>query len=232
VASLFSGVLKAMFLQKLKVVAASAAVATIGVGIAWSQGPGPRGRMPGVRAETPSEDRFEQLERKIDRLIQVIEVQSGRGTRVSPRVADAQLAAAEEQLKAARDRLSWAEQMAAKGYLAAGQVQSERAAVKEVEANLERARAELDESSARRGLGRNPSGETPRPEPPIVPAPPAAPSPPAIRHLDFPEAGRIERIEKRIDALERRLDALEKRPNERGARSSNTPAPPGIGGAF
>ncbi|HEY2154174.1 MAG TPA: RNA polymerase sigma factor, partial [Isosphaeraceae bacterium] len=98
VASLFSGVLKAMFLQKLKAVLASAAVATIGVGIVWAQVPDARNRTTSARAESPSDDRFEQLERKIDRLIQVIEVQSDRTSRVSPRVADAQVAAAEEKL--------------------------------------------------------------------------------------------------------------------------------------
>jgi RNA polymerase sigma factor (sigma-70 family) len=222
VASLFSGVLRAMFLQKMKAVVASAAVATIGVGIVWAQDPGPRGRMPSARAESRSEDRFEQLERKIDRLIQAIEVQTDRAGRISPRVADAQIAAAEEKLKGARDRLSWAEQMAGRGILAAGQVQAERASLKEAELNLERARAEApDDPSPRRGLSRNSSGEaTPRPVAPVPAVPPVAPATPAIRYRDLPDAGRIERIEQRIEALERRLDALEKRPGERGATSS------------
>ncbi|HEY2154802.1 MAG TPA: hypothetical protein VGH33_04185, partial [Isosphaeraceae bacterium] len=216
------------FLQKLKAVLASAAVATIGVGIVWAQVPDARSRTTSARAESPSEDRFEQLERKIDRLILVIEVQSDRTSRVSPRVADAQVAAAEEKLKVARDRLSWAQQMAAKGYLAAGQVQSERASVKEAELNLERSRAEIDEPSPRRNLSRNPSGEGAAPS--ALPALPAAPAPAAastsaILHRDTFDTGRIERIEQRIDALERRLDALDKRSNEGGPRPGAAPRP-------
>ena len=72
VATLITGVFQAMFLQKLKAVAAaSAAVALVGVGISWGQQPdAATSGGPGSRREARSDERLDELERKLDRLIE------------------------------------------------------------------------------------------------------------------------------------------------------------------
>jgi RNA polymerase sigma factor (sigma-70 family) len=68
VAALFTGVLKAMFLTKLKVAATGVvalAIVAVGAGV-LAQGPGPAG-------SGPDPDRLREVERKLDRVLQALE---------------------------------------------------------------------------------------------------------------------------------------------------------------
>ena len=231
VASLLSGVLKVMFLQKLKAVAgASAAVALVGVGVTWGQESPERqaGRSASRdRVAAPSEERLDHLERKIDHLIEALEGSATRAERVDPRALADQRKIAELELARARDRAAWAGQMNAKGYISADQASADQIAVLKAQQALDQAKTRLDQAQA----------TTDAVKPATTPAAPEVPNPPAANTATTTtstrrlfsdreaEPSRLDRLEHRLEALERRLDALERRPGDRGAsQPGNRPA--------
>jgi RNA polymerase sigma factor (sigma-70 family) len=67
VAALTEGVLKAMLISKLKVVALSTvAIGLLGIGVAWAQ------QQPAPEQAQPEADRFREVERKLDRVLEAL----------------------------------------------------------------------------------------------------------------------------------------------------------------
>ena len=244
VATLITGVFRAMFLQKFRAVAAaSAAVAQVGVGISWGQQPdgsdfrvGPASE----RAEARPGERLDEIERKLDRLISVLEKSQ---THADPRTLAGDAALAAERLKGAIERSDWARKMQEKGYLSGSQAQAERVALMEAEQALDRAKIRLAEAERGGALPRVASAAPVKPEAPaapvaamaplapVAPVGPMVPAPPVVARIREVEPGRLDRMERRLDALERRLDNLEGRSEDGGFRRPK-PAASGSGALF
>ena len=133
VAALMTGVIESMLIQKIKVAAAAAVTfAVVGLGIAWGQVPADK------TAASPPPDRFNELERKLDRVLEALG--PPRADRPDPRASDADVAIAEAELKRAKDRLDWAQKNHAKGFLSAGQVDTDQVGLMKAQAQLDRAK--------------------------------------------------------------------------------------------
>ena len=224
VAPLVAGVFQAMLIRKLKAFAgATAAVAVAGVGITWAQTREevPRGQRIGVRVEDPSADRLEKLEGKIDCLIDALQGSGRSQSSTNPEVLKGELTIAAQTLGDAKEKAEWAEKMAAKGYVSAGQVRAERLALMKAEQAVVRAKAQLDEIRSKVNAAK---------AKPSVPKPPAPLTVTIAKEkargqlADLPlrhqAPDRIDLIEKRIDELAHRLDSLEKKAEDRESKGT------------
>ena len=248
VASLISGVFQAMLIQKLKAAAGTAAAVA-----PWSPSGSPGDSHPRptraaggkARRERRLRSRWEIAVEEAwkreasDRLIDALEGSGQIGLSTDPEVLNGELKIASQTLDDAKQKASWAETMAVKGYVSTAQMRAERLALMRAEQAVARAKARIKASqssdAAPKGVvaPTGPPTSDVAPEapiaPPAPPQPPAEPRPPAEVRPAVPPRGaidirtirnlgsdRIDVLEKRLEAIEHRLDALEHRDRDGG----------------
>jgi RNA polymerase sigma factor (sigma-70 family) len=221
VAALSTGVLNAMVVQKIKLLAAAAVcLALVGVGITRGQAPAdaPKG-VSGDFTQLPkgAPDRLGDLERKLDRVLEALG-QSPPGPQITGASRDDLAGRTEEHVQNlaedAKAKLEWAERMFTRGYVSEAQLRAYRLDLEAAKLRLDRLRA------AHGGLEQTKSA-----------APPPALADPRVDLTASTriESSRIERLERRLDELAQRVEALERRQGGGEFRNSGqvpkTPSP-------